>query len=144
VDARTGGEDVTDSPPTGTSTYFKAYYWPDGSSNDWLQSNGKKQSCAFGSCGPNKYCVQPIMPLTSDKATILSNINSMTADGYTHVNLGAVWGWRLLSPSWRNVWGGTMDTNNLPLDYHTDLMEKVMVLLTDGDNYMSSSARTAY
>ena len=33
--------------------------------------------------------------------------------------------------SWRGLWGGTP---TLPLDYDTDFMEKVVVILTDGNN----------
>jgi hypothetical protein len=55
-----------------------------------------------------------------------------------------VWGWRLLSPSWRNLWGGAMNTNNLPLDYDEPLSQKAMILMTDGTNTMSDSIYTAY
>ena len=50
--------------------------------------------------------------------------------GGTAGNLGLAWGWRTLSPSWRGLWGDA----DLPLDYDTDFMEKVVVILTDGNN----------
>ena len=50
--------------------------------------------------------------------------------GGTTGNLGLAWGWRTLSPSWRGLWGDA----DLPLDYGTDFMEKVVVLMTDGNN----------
>jgi hypothetical protein len=37
-----------------------------------------------------------------------------------------------------------MDTNALPLDYGTKHMNKAMILLTDGENTMSSTIFTAY
>ncbi len=53
--------------------------------------------------------------------------------GGTMANLGLAWGWRVLSPEWRGLWGG--DTpEELPLDYHTPNMHKVIILLTDGNN----------
>ena len=36
------------------------------------------------------------------------------------------------------------DANDLPLDYGTENMTKVAIILTDGENTMSSSVRTAY
>ena len=36
--------------------------------------------------------------------------------GGTTGNLGLAWGWRMVSPNWRGLWG---DTADLPLDYDT-------------------------
>ena len=94
--------------------------------------------------GPNRYCPSAVTPMTSNKATIVAGINAMTPGGNTHVNLGAVWGWRMLSPRWRTLWGGEMNTNSLPLNYNAPLMNKVIIILTDGENTMSNSARGAY
>jgi hypothetical protein len=53
--------------------------------------------------------------------------------GGTACNLGIVWGWRVLSPRWRGLWGG--DTpNTRPLYYDASDTDKVVVMLTDGDN----------
>ena len=67
-----------------------------------------------------------------------ATINGLSAKGNTLLPLGAVWGWRLLSPNWRNKWGGTMDANALPLDYDEELMDQPMVFMTDGTNQMPS------
>ena len=48
-------------------------------------------------------------------------------------NLGLAWGWRVLSPNWRGRWDGDLP-DELPLDYETPNMEKVIILLTDGNN----------
>ena len=37
-----------------------------------------------------------------------------------------------------------MNDNNLPLDYDEPLSQKVMILMTDGDNTMPTSFATAY
>ena len=94
--------------------------------------------------GPNAYCPSPITPLTNVKATVGAGIDALAARGNTHINLGAVWGWRLISPRWRGYWGGTMDTNNLPLNYNSPLMSKAVIIMTDGMNTTSSNIRTAY
>jgi hypothetical protein len=69
----------------------------------------------------------------------------MSAVGGTVIPLGLQWGWRMLSPEWRGEWGGTMNANNLPLDYNTPTMNKVIILMTDGDNdFPSSPTYTSY
>lgn len=143
LDARTGGADVTDDTPA--SKKFRPYYYPDDSANDWIR-NGKYQTPLSTSRGPNKYCSPQVLPMTSDKDVIKTRIQGLTATGGTHVNLGAVWGWRMLSPKWRGLWGGDMDANDLPLDYNTPRMNKAVILMTDGENtmYKDTENRSAY
>ncbi len=92
---------------------------------------------------PNDSCPAEVTPLTPKKATLVSAIGKMKAVGWTHINLGAVWGWRMLSPKWRGEWGGEMASYQLPLDYRTQDMQKVAVIMTDGDN-TKQSGYTAY
>jgi hypothetical protein len=83
--------------------------------------------------------------LTRYKSTILTAINTLQAGaGDTHINLGMVWGWRMLSPRWRNLWGGEMNADGLPLDYDAPLMNKAAILLSDGDNHYVANNYTAY
>ncbi len=125
VMARSGGLDQTDDPPSSNAYKFTDYYYP--------------------SKGGSLYCPKELTPMTNVKATIKTAVGTMTADGNTHINLGAVWGWRMISPSWRTYWG-TLAWNGtiLPLNYETKNMNKAMVLMTDGDNTMSSTIYTAY
>ncbi len=85
--------------------------------------------------GPNLGCPPPITPLQPSKSTVLTAINNMGAwnRGGTMGNLGLAWGWRVLSPNWRGMWGSPTPVT-LPLDYDTPLMDKVIVMLTDGVN----------
>ncbi len=46
---------------------------------------------------------------------------------------GLAWGWRAPSPNYHGLWGSPTPST-LPLDYNTDKMNKVIVLLTDGVN----------
>lgn len=154
VDAREdNNRDVTDDPPS--VARFDKYYWPCHTSyNAWYGNNGSKNNCTLNggtqyktlstSLGPNKSCPQVITPLTASKSTITSAINSMNAEGNTHIGLGAVWGWRMISPRWQGLWGGEMNTNSLPLAYNTPKMNKAVIIMTDGDNVINSSNKGAY
>jgi len=95
--------------------------------------------------GPNTYCpTVEVTRLTNDRAALDDAIDALTAVGGTHIPTGAVWGWRMLSPNWRGLWGGTMDANSLPLDYNTPLMVKAAIIMTDGQNTMYNTADGAY
>jgi len=162
VDARDSlSGDKMDTPPT--TQKFKAYFSPSTdnrpapyntstytSVNKWVTSrypNGTPKTYASGigtTLGPNAYCPQTLTAMTANKSTILSGISSMAARGNTHVGLGAVWGWNMLSPRWRGLWSAEMNASNLPLDYGTKHMNKALILLTDGENTMSQQIYTAY
>lgn len=145
VDAQAGGFDQDDVPPTTAGHKLDAYFWPSDSNNKWItKTNPLKYASITSTRGPNTYCSQAVTPMTNQKADILAGISSMVAAGNTHVNLGANWAWRMLSPKWRGLWGGTMNANDLPLDYGTEKMQKAVILLTDGQNTMSNGTRTSY
>jgi Flp pilus assembly protein TadG len=151
VEAReTDDEDVTDTIPTGVSgVKFPIYFAPDTSStggNDWRNSSGGYNVNSSGSRSANKNCPpNAITPMTNVKQTLLDAINAIDVEGYTQLPLGAAWGWRMLSPKWRGVWGGDMDTHNLPLDYDAPLSKKIVIFMTDGNNDMpNDSTYTAY
>jgi Flp pilus assembly protein TadG len=138
--------DITDDTPT--TKPFRMYFWPNDVNNAWITqtSTGNGGSRAYTTTfdynsnkGPNAYCPQAISPMVIEKSTIINAVNTMTAQGNTHIDLGLAWGWRLLSPKWRNLWGGEMSTYKLPLDYNTPLMNKVVVLMTDGDNTITGT-----
>ena len=110
VDARYTGRDITDDTPN--LQLFDAYYWPSDTNNPWITtttSHGKTTTTYTinSTRGPNIYCPSAITPLTNQKSSIDAGIDALVAGGNTHVNLGAVWGWRLISPRWRGIWGGT-------------------------------------
>jgi hypothetical protein len=113
------------------------YYWADDNANDWITTNwwsGKKiyDTNLGNTHGPNAYCPTEVTRLTPKKSTIKSAIGAMNAVGNTHINFGAVWGWRMLSPKWRGIWGGDMSTYKLPLDYGTPHMNKAAVTMSNG------------
>lgn len=80
-----------------------------------------------------------IVPLTPDLSRIRSALRELSAPGgATYSTLGVVWGTRLLTSSWREVWGGERH----PIDpTGGEEVRKVLVLLTDGqDNYWDRAA----
>ena len=81
--------------------------------------------------GPNKACPDPVTPLTNQKKQLTRAINSMQPweGNGTMANLGAVWGWRLLSPTPPFQQGG---------DYDNEKINKALVIMTDGNNLISS------
>jgi Flp pilus assembly protein TadG len=139
VDAReTSGRDSTDDPPS--VQLFQAYFWPKDTNNNWTTT----QNGLGTTLGPNKYCSEQVIPMTNSQTTVTNGINAMAANGNTHINVGAAWGWRMLSPRWRGLWGGIMDANALPLNYNSKNMNKVAVIMTDGENTIDNTTRTAY
>ncbi|MCB1474339.1 MAG: hypothetical protein KDJ68_16055, partial [Rhodobiaceae bacterium] len=75
-------------------------------------------------------CPDPILPLTNNYATVTSKINSLQywEGGGTMTNVGAVWGWRTLSPT-------APFTEGKPYGDIT----KVILLMTDGENQILSN-----
>jgi Flp pilus assembly protein TadG len=125
--------DENDTPPTaGQSGSFFDEFW---------------DPYPFNSNNHNEYCGSPLSPMLGankgDEKIILSNIAAMAIpakdgpnEGDTEINLGAAWGFRLLSPNWTGFWGGEMAsaTPQLPLSYSQPANTKVMILLTDGED----------
>lgn len=99
-----------------------------------------------GGLGPNISCGDAVLPLTASKTTVLNKINSLYPwrKGGTMSNVGLAWGWRMLSPKWRGLWDADLVAGQvkLPMDYGTPLMQKVLIIETDGINNFFKSAST--
>jgi hypothetical protein len=67
------------------------------------------------------------LPLTSNWTTLNSKVDEMQPDGATNVTIGLAWAWHSLT---------TQDPYNEALAPKSDL-DKVIILLTDGDNTQS-------
>jgi hypothetical protein len=84
-------------------------------------------------------CLNPIVPLTSTKSTLLSAVDGMIINrgtSYrpnTYIPAGLVWGLNLLSPGVPFSDGGAYDPTNLK-------PRKVAVLMTDGENTLRFQA----
>lgn len=130
--------DRNDAPPA--DDLFSIFFWEDSVDNDWIRSDGSldvdsRQSAGNNGRGPNLGCGPAITSLTDSKATVTAAITEMQAwgRGGTTSNLGLVWGWRTLSPRWQGLWGGATPAE-MPLAYDDPLIDKVIVVLTDGNN----------
>ena len=84
-----------------------------------------------------------MVPLSTDRTAIDRAIDGLRAAGVaTHSAVGVQWGRRLLAPSWREVWGGTVHPAD-PSDPGVEDMRKVLVLLTDGEDNIGGGASMA-
>lgn len=129
--------DETDAPPT--TERFEPYFYPSTLSDPDPYANGNEwpgidetQAARNAGTGPNLGCGPAITPLTRERSEITDAIDEMAAwhRGGTTSNLGLVWGWRTLSPNWRGVWPGGV----WPVDYGSDEVSKVAIVLSDGQN----------
>ncbi len=152
VEARTSPQDTQDITVgiDDAAEAWTPFYWATHQSrNNWCetpwdtQCNQDWQFTSYSSIdhsppsgrGPNKYCPREVTPLTNNKQLLLNRIDQMWAQGYTHINIGAAWAWRLISPK-------------VPFDegvaYNHPDWQKAVVIMTDGANTTSNSVYTAY
>lgn len=150
VEARPNGLEELDTPPSASQpdTRWVPFFQPDEPDNGGYGQNylndgvsGSPQQRMMNSAKyagrntnrPNQDCsMQKILPLTNNKATLLSYVNGMQATGYTHIAIGAGWGWRVLSPT---------QPFNEGSAYGDEDWQKVMVLMTDGVNTIPTNNR---
>lgn len=128
VEVRPGGHDVTDeyvSSSTANNGRWRAYAWPPHSTaNNWPPITSTR--------GPNKNCpAAQVLPMTSTRAPLDTRIDELTAQGNTHVNVGAVWGWRLISPGEPYTEGAA---------YSDEEFSKAVIIMTDGENVISTGS----
>lgn len=162
VEARADGADRTDTTPAIRS--FEPFFYRSSDdtplpgdedhflagNNIWPQDGDvdERNEAQNAGYGPNLGCGPAILPLTPRYSEVSAKIAEMQPwhRGGTMSNLGLVWGWRALSPKWRGLWytldGDRLD--RLPLDYDTPYMNKVVVLMTDGNNQWYQEDYTAY
>jgi Flp pilus assembly protein TadG len=112
---RTGTQKYTDAAP-GANQYVMGHY----TTNSTGSGKNKKGVCVVPS---------PVLPLTSDKTTLLAAVNGLQAGGGTAGHLGTAWAWYTLSPNWASLWPSA----NQPTPYGTQNLQKIAILMTDGD-----------
>lgn len=113
--------------------------------------------------GPHMGCLfesrYAVLPLTAERSTLLSRITNLQAEpwqwhryvtytpSFTHggtvIHLGLHMAWLTVSPRWTDLWGLPRTANNrtLPL-VQEDAGQKVIVLMTDGNNEFYPYARS--
>jgi hypothetical protein len=151
LEARPNGYEELDTAPTaGTpDTRWVPYFEPDGPDSNAYSgyttylsdgTSGNQETRLRRSAkyvnqtktNPNADCnMQKILPLTNNKVLLQSYVNQMVATGYTHVAIGAGWGWRTLSPAAPYTEGA---------QYGDPDWTKALVLMTDGLNTVQSNS----
>lgn len=145
---------VSGNPSTGIYT---AWGQPDPSSgqtfsydqnfNTTYYSNSNNSSTTYAT-GPCE--IAPALFLTKNSSTITTAVNNMTPNGNTLIPTGLLWGWRMLSSDWsQNVAGtangfsqkisGVSSDPTLPRPESTQALQRVLIVLTDGENAFGSN-----
>lgn len=81
--------------------------------------------------GPNRNCSSPILVNSDAKEPVKDHIHSLAPAGNTNSAEGMMWGWRVLSPE-------SPFESEIP--YDDERWQKAVVLMTDGNNVVSSSS----
>ncbi|PVB62031.1 TadE/TadG family type IV pilus assembly protein [Labrenzia sp. 011] len=71
-----------------------------------------------------------MIPLTSDRDTLMDAIDDLDDNGGTAGQTGIAWGWNSLSPNYADVW----PSDSVGDSYDNDDVLKFAVIMTDGDN----------
>lgn len=71
-----------------------------------------------------------ITPLTNNQNELLTGISQLTAEGSTYVNVGLVWGLRVLSPDFPFMEGVSWSNQD---------WKKAVILMTDGNNEVNGN-----
>ena len=69
-----------------------------------------------------------VLPLTNNSGKLKSQINALTADGWTAGQLGIAWSWYAIAPEWNSIW----PADSAPLKYDNPDVIKSVILMTDG------------
>ena len=75
-------------------------------------------------------CGTEILPLTKNLTTVKQTINALNANGDTYIPAGLAWGWRALHNEEPLTEAASMPIANT---------DKVMILMTDGENFRSKN-----
>lgn len=153
---------VAGNSASALATRFPMWVYPDtpssyGNDNNWIDDstgavtlNESANYSDSNAKGPNIACPEPVTAMTSSRAAIdakIDQLNYWRRSG-TASPVGLVWGWRMLSPGWRGQWDHELVDGQvaLPRDYNTPLIDKVVVLMTDGVNefYKGASSTPPY
>ncbi len=83
-----------------------------------------------------------VEPLTNNKGTLKSRIDTYSASGMTAGHIGAAWAWYLVSPEWASIW----PTSSRPVSYSEPNTVKAIILMTDGEfntQYVSGNGNSS-
>ncbi|WP_373504781.1 hypothetical protein [Aestuariivirga sp.] len=104
--------------------------------NKSISSESSSQYGPWFNCAKTK-----VVGLTYDRSKVEDAITDMTASGSTVIPEGLAWGWRVLSPTapFTQVQGSVNEPADVIAPYNSARWQKIMVLMTDGENDVLSS-----
>jgi hypothetical protein len=107
---------------------------------DLRRSDAEPATAYPGFLATSQNCLNPIVPLTESKSTIVGALQGMIVNvgGYrplTYIPAGLIWGLNLLSPAEPFTQGAAYDTKNRA-------PRKAMVLMSDGANTLRFDPKT--
>ena len=127
---------LTSTQCTGTSTTYRRIRQENYRKYDGTNIGAE----SAGGSGPWNGCaVSKVVPMTYDRARVEAGIDAMAAEGNTLIGEGLAWGWRAISPGepFTKVEGsGSLAATNIS-PYGDARWQKIIVLMTDGDNNLS-------
>ena len=109
------------------SDYYQLNCYDDYDPDNW---HGSRHAPQWG-CGDAD---PTLLPLSTDRTAVIGAIDGLTTVGRrTYSALGILWGQRMLLPTWRSAWGGTVHPVD-PASADGESVRKAIVLLTDGED----------
>lgn len=123
VTERIGTNKFTDVAPTTAANRVGPYY----------VSSSTSESSRCSLVNTSDMEVNSFQPLSNDKTMLKRRIDKLTLAGSTAGHIGTAWAWYALSPSWAYLWPSA----NRPAAYHTDKLQKIAILMTDGEYNMA-------
>jgi Flp pilus assembly protein TadG len=94
-----------------------------------LYGSDSASKCGYMEIDTNDLEVNSIQPLTNNKDLLNRRIDKLKIAGSTAGQMGTAWAWYMLSPNWAYLWPSA----NRPTAYHTDKVDKIAILMTDGE-----------
>ncbi|MGE0754454.1 MAG: hypothetical protein AB7L92_04770, partial [Alphaproteobacteria bacterium] len=125
--------DVTNVPPTLDELKFRTPSTPYPPSYN-LPGNQNAQVHPLGPLGCHDMEFFPMAQVMFGKnvqADLHTHIETMIANGCTRINVGFLWGWLALSPTWQGIWDAAQP--NLPRTV-SNRSDKTLIVMTDGQN----------
>jgi Flp pilus assembly protein TadG len=129
VGERQGQNKHTDEAASPTSNFLTPTY-VEKSSVTLAYYNANMASVASSLCSTP--VSGTVLPLTSDKTTLLNMVGGLTTGGGTAGHVGTAWAYYMISPEWSAI----VPDGSEAVAYGTPKVKKIAILMTDGEyNY---------
>jgi Flp pilus assembly protein TadG len=113
---------------------------------NWRKYDGRvvgTEASPTNGSGPWSGCAgSKVVSMTYDRTNIETGIDAMVANGPTLIAEGLAWGWRTISPGqpFTKVQGSGPIPSSTVSPYGDPRWQKVMILMTDGDNDLGAGS----